>query len=270
MTSVTAVMGIINVTPDSFSDGGNWATTDAAIAHGYSLVSQGAEILDVGGESTRPGAVRVSAEEEAARVVPVIQALAASGALVSVDTMRASVAAAAIRAGACLVNDVSGGLADPEMIPMVADAGVDYVVMHWRGHSDVMTSLADYQDVVAEVRDELLARVVQAEAAGIRSQRIIIDVGLGFAKEPEHNWTLLQHLGEFNDLGYRQLVGASRKRFLGELTGRQAPERDAATAAVTMWCAQQGVWAVRTHEVAAQRDAISVAMRLRTGLNRSP
>lgn len=264
MPSAPRIMAVINVTPDSFSDGGRWASTDAAVARGLDLLSQGAAILDVGGESTRPGAARPSADEERARVVPVVRALASAGAVVSVDTMRASVAAEAIEAGASIVNDVSGGLADPAMFALVAEVGVDYVLMHWRGHSDVMATLTHYDDVVADVRDELLVRVRAAEASGVASERIIVDVGLGFAKTPEQNWTLLRHVDAFNVLGYRQLVGASRKRFLGELTGRDAPDRDAASAAVTMWCAQRDVWGVRTHTVREHLDAIAVVRALRS------
>lgn len=259
---MTLVMGIVNVTPDSFSDGGLWASTDAAITRGLALSEEGAAFIDVGGESTRPGAARVSVDDELARVVPVVSALASAGIAVSVDTMRAGVAAAAIDAGATMVNDVSGGLADPAMARVVAEAGVDYVVMHWRGHSDVMASLADYADVVADVRDELLVRVRAAEAAGVAPERIVVDVGLGFAKTPAQNWELLRSIDTFNGLGYRQLVGASRKRFLGELTRREASHRDAASAAVTAWCAHHQVWGVRTHTVAEHRDAIRVAAAL--------
>ncbi|MDO4784484.1 MAG: dihydropteroate synthase [Propionibacteriaceae bacterium] len=271
---MTLIMGIVNVTPDSFSDGGRWASTEDAIGRGLELWRDGAEILDIGGESTRPGAGRVPEAEEIARVVPVIRELAAAGARVSVDTMRSRVAEAALAAGASIVNDVSGGLADPGMAAVVARSGADYVVMHWRGHSDVMGGLTGYGDVVAEVRDELLAQVRAAERAGVAPERIIVDCGLGFAKEPAHNWELLRSLTAFNELGYRQLVGASRKRFLGEITGRDAPDRDAASAAVTMWCAQHGVWAVRTHSVGEHLDAIRVAAALGaphgTGAGRRP
>lgn len=262
---MTLVMGIVNVTPDSFSDGGRWASTDAAIGRGLELWRDGAEILDIGGESTRPGAGRVPETEEIARVVPVIRELAAAGATVSVDTMRSRVARAALEAGATIVNDVSGGLADPEMAKTVARLEAEYVVMHWRGHSAVMAGLTGYADVVADVKDELMSQVRAAERAGVSSERIIVDCGLGFAKEPAHNWELLRSIAGFNKLGYRQLVGASRKRFLGEATGREAPDRDAASAAITMWCAQHGVWAVRTHTAAEHRDAVRVAEALSAG-----
>ena len=262
----TIVMAVVNVTPDSFSDGGRWASRDAAVAHGLDLLAQGVAILDVGGESTRPGASRPSVDEELARVVPVVSALAAAGATVSVDTMRAAVAARAIDAGATIVNDVSGGLADPAMLDLIARTGVDYVLMHWRGHSDVMASLTDYDDVVADVTRELLVRARAAQDAGVDPDRIVLDVGLGFAKTGAQNWELLRNIDAFNALGYRQLVGASRKRFLGAVTGRDAPERDAASAAVTMWCAQHGVWGVRTHSVREHLDAIAVAAALKSSV----
>ena len=263
---MTIVMGIVNVTPDSFSDGGQHATTAAAVAHGRLLASQGAGIIDVGGESTRPGAARVPESEELERVVPVVAALAADGITCSVDTMRATVAEAAVAAGAQIVNDVSGGLADPGMLRTVAALGADYIAMHWRAHSDVMQLHAGYTDVVAEVAAELAARRDAAVAAGIASERIILDPGIGFSKESEHNWQLLRALKVFQGLGHRLLVGASRKRFLGELLdGRPAAGRDAATAAVTTWCALHGVWAVRTHEVSAQCDAVRVGHQRTSG-----
>ena len=252
---MTIVMGVLNVTPDSFSDGGLHADTEAAVTHGRLLASQGAEIVDVGGESTRPGATRVPEVEEMERVIPVIEALVAHGITCSVDTMRASVARAAVAAGARIVNDVSGGLADPDMLSTVADLGVDYVAMHWRGHSEVMQQHTDYTDVVTDVFAELAARRDAALAAGITAERIILDPGIGFAKTSEQNWQLLR--------GHRLLIGVSRKRFLGELLGdTPAADRDAATAAVTTWCAIHGIWAVRTHEVTAQRDAARVGQRL--------
>ena len=260
---MTIVMGVLNVTPDSFSDGGRHDDTEAAIAHGRLLASQGAEIVDVGGESTRPGAARVPEAEEMERVIPVIEALAARGITCSVDTMRASVAQAAVAAGARIVNDVSGGLADPDMLGAVADLGVDYVAMHWRGHSEVMQQHTDYTDVVTDVLAELAARRDAALAAGITAERIILDPGIGFAKTSEQNWQLLRGLDTFQAMGHRLLIGVSRKRFLGELLGdRPAADRDAATAAVTTWCAIHGIWAVRTHEVAAQRDAARVGQLL--------
>lgn len=263
MIPVTQVMGILNVTPDSFSDGGAYLDGERALAHAREMMAAGAGIIDVGGESTRPGAARVSPEEELARVVPVVSALVAEGATVSVDTMRASVARAALQAGARIINDVSGGLADPDMIPSVADSDADYVVMHWRDHSSRMQSLATYDDVVEEVLAELLAQRDRAVGGGVDPSRIILDPGLGFSKTAEHNWQLLRHLDRFQALGHRLLVGASRKAFLGHLLGGREPHgRDGATAALSFWSALHGVWGVRTHDVAGQSDAIAVAMQL--------
>lgn len=260
----TRVMGIVNVTPDSFSDGGAWFDTHAAIDHGLRLVAEGADILDVGGESTRPGAQRPSVDEELRRVVPVVTALAQAGAVVSLDTMRAVVAAAGVDAGASIINDVSGGLADEAMMSTVAQLDVAYVAMHWRGHGAVMGARATYGDVVAEVTAELTVRVGAAVAAGIDRSRIVADPGLGFAKTAAHNWTVLAHLEAFEALGLPLLIGASRKRFLGELLdGRPTSARDDATVALTTLCALQRVWAVRTHTVRAHRDAIAVVERLR-------
>jgi dihydropteroate synthase len=261
------VMGVINVTPDSFSDGGEYADVDRAVEHGLALLRDGADILDVGGESTRPGAERVSPEEERQRVEPVVAALAAAGAVVSIDTMRASTAAAALAAGASVVNDVSGGQADPDLPRLVAEAGVPYVVMHWRGHSDRMQEHADYGDVVGEVCDELTKRLDDVLAAGVAPEQTVLDPGLGFAKRAEHNWTLLAHLDRLHALGRPLLVGASRKSFLGSLLGEAEPrppaERDDASAAVTVVAAQAGVWAVRVHAVRASADAVRVVQRLR-------
>ena len=263
MPGRTLVMGIINVTPDSFSDGGDYGTTERAVAHGRALLAEGADLLDVGGESTRPGAVRVSIDEELRRVVPVITTLAAAGATVSVDTMRAEVARRAVEAGAAIVNDVSGGLADPAMLTTVAALGSGYVAMHWRGQSDVMQRLTDYDDVVADVARELAARREDALRAGIDPARLVLDPGIGFAKTADHNWTLLNQLDVIAELGQPVLVGASRKRFLGELlAGRPAKERDDATLALTTLLAISGVWAVRTHTVRPHRDAIAVVQRL--------
>lgn len=251
------------MTPDSFSDGGQWLQPQAAIRHGLDLLDQGAEVLDVGGESTRPGATRPVAEEELRRVMPVITELAARGATLSIDTVRAGVAREAVSAGARIVNDVSGGLADPRMLPTVADLGVDYLCQHWRGPSAVMNSLATYTDVVAEVVAELRRRIDACLAVGIAADHLIIDPGLGFAKRPEHDWALLAHVDALTGLGYRVVIGASRKRFLGALPqGRPVDQRDAATAAVSVICAQHGIWAVRTHEVPSQVDAIAVVERL--------
>ncbi len=263
----TVVMGILNVTPDSFSDGGEFLDVDAAVAHGLALFGEGADLVDVGGESTRPGAQRASVETELDRVVPVIRQLSAAGVAISVDTMRAEVAVAAVGAGAVLVNDVSGGLADPDMLPAVADLGVDYVAMHWRGHSDRMADLATYGDVVREVTEELADRVWAAVAAGVDRRRVILDPGLGFAKTAEHNWALLRGLEHLAGLGRPLLVGASRKRFLGELLAgpagqRPVRERDDAGTAITALLAASGIWGVRTHTVRPQLDAIAVADRM--------
>jgi dihydropteroate synthase len=263
------VMGVVNVTPDSFSDGGSWFGPDAAIARGLELAAQGADIVDVGGESTRPGAQRVSADEELRRVGPVIRALSAAGVPVSVDTMRAEVAQPALEAGARLVNDVSGGLADPQMPRLVAQAGVPYVVMHWRGHSHQMQDRAVYGDVVGEVCDELHRRVDAVVAEGVDPELIILDPGLGFAKLAEHNWALLTHLGQIASLGgghvFPVLFGASRKRFLGQLLAapdgspRPFAGSDDATVAVTALAAAAGAWCARVHEVPANADAVRVA-----------
>jgi dihydropteroate synthase len=260
------VMGVVNVTPDSFSDGGAWSDHDAAIRHGLDLVAEGADIVDVGGESTRPGAQRVSLPEELRRVIPVIEALAAEGVPVSVDTMRAEVAETAIGAGARLVNDVSGGLADPAMPRVVAKAAVPYVVMHWRGHSHDMDTRAVYRDVVREVTDELRGRIEAVAAEGVDRSLLIVDPGLGFAKRPEegHNWTLLAHLAELRALGHPVLVAASRKRFLGRLLAtdgepRPFAESDDATVAITALAAAAGAWCVRVHRVRPNADAVRVA-----------
>lgn len=268
-TGRTLVMGILNVTSDSFSDGGLFLGTDAAVAHGLELVANGADIVDVGGESTRPGAERVPAEIELERVVPVVAELAGRGVPVSVDTMRAEVGAAVLRAGARWVNDVSAGLADPDMLAAVADLGGGYIAMHWRGHSTQMQQLAVYDDVVAEVAGELAQRRDEALAAGIRRDRLILDPGIGFAKTAEHNWQLLRHLDRIESLGQPVLLGVSRKRFLGELladaSGPRPPRgRDDATTAITVLAAQRRLWAVRTHEVRGQADAIAVVEKLQT------
>lgn len=259
-----AVMGVVNVTPDSFSDGGRWFDTTTAVKRGLDLVTEGADLVDVGGESTRPGASRVDEDEELRRVVPVVRGLASEGVTVSVDTMRASVAEQAVAAGAVLVNDVSGGLADPAMVPAVAAAGVPFVVMHWRGFSQDMNSRAVYTDVVAEVVAELRGRMEAVIAGGIAPERLVIDPGLGFAKGAEHDLALLAHTADLRALGRPLLVAASRKRFLGRvLAGDGAPpparERDAATAAVSAIAAHEGAWAVRVHEVRATADAVRVA-----------
>ena len=249
-------MGILNVTPDSFSD----AHLSDAVEHGRRLIADGADLIDVGGESTRPGAERVPEAEELARVLPVVEALSGD-VVVSIDTTRASVATAAVAAGARMVNDVSGGLADPQMLPAVAAAGVPYVAMHWRGHSADMQTRAVYDDVVAEVCDELAARRNAALDAGV--QELVLDPGLGFAKTAEHNWALLQRLDALTALGRPLLIGASRKAFLGALLdGRPPAERDDATTAVTVLAAQAGAWAVRVHDVAGSADAVRVVARV--------
>jgi dihydropteroate synthase len=258
------VMGILNVTPDSFSDGGRYTDVEAAVRHGIDLHQAGADIVDVGGESTRPGAGRVDAVTEAARVVPVIRGLAAAGVPMSIDTTRAAVAAAALDAGAVVINDVSGGLADPAMTGVAADAGCPLILMHWRGHSRDMLDLAVYQDVVAEVKVELLERVDAAVAAGVDPGRIILDPGLGFAKKAEHNWALSAHLNLLIDLGFPVLFAASRKTYLGRLlagpTGEPRPvhDREAATLATSVLAVAAGAWGVRVHDVRATADALTV------------
>ena len=258
------VMGIVNVTPDSFSDGGRYDDVDAAVAHGISLARSGADIVDVGGESTRPGAQRVAAAEEIARVVPVIRGLVEAGVRVSIDTMRADTAAAAVAAGAVVINDVSGGLADPGMTATVAELAVPYVVMHWRAHSEQMTQWAHYgPDVVGDVITELGRAVSRAISAGVDPAAIIVDPGLGFAKDAAHNWAILAGLDRLVAWGHPVLVGASRKRFLGELLAvdgepRPLDQREAATAAVSVQAAAAGAWCVRVHDVAATYDAVRV------------
>ena len=264
------LMGVVNVTPDSFSDGGRWDTTEAAVAHGRELLAQGADLLDIGGESTRPGATRPLLTEELERVVPVIEQLAADGACVSVDTMRAAVAEAACRAGARVVNDVSGGLADPAILRVVAAYDVTYVAMHWRAHSDRMQELAVYDGpggVVGAVRDELAERVAAAVAAGVPERRIVLDPGLGFAKTGEQNWQLLGGLERIAALGRPLLVGASRKSFLGTLLAdgdgpRPVEEREHANVALTTLLAARGVWGLRVHDVRASMDALRVVSRM--------
>lgn len=258
---MTLVMGIVNVTPDSFSDGGRFLDPDVAIAHARSLAALGADLLDVGGESTRPGAERVAPRIEQQRVLPVVEALASEGLFVSVDTMNASTARAAVAAGARLVNDVSGGLADPEMLAAVAESAADIALGHWRGPSAEMYARAEYDDVVAEVLAELRERVDAAEAAGIPRSRIVVDPGIGFGKRGDQNWAVLRALPRVTDIGCRVLVGTSRKRFLVETIGGDAdlPRRDLATAVTSVLADQAGAWAVRVHDVPTTRDALAVA-----------
>jgi dihydropteroate synthase len=262
------VMGVLNVTPDSFSDGGRYLNRDDAIAHGIELHRQGADLVDVGGESTRPGASRVDAETEIARVVPVITELTAHKVPVSVDTTRARVAEAALNAGATVINDVSGGLADPDMVKVAALANVPWILMHWRGHSRDMDSLAAYTDVVTEVRDELSQRLDLALAGGVDAGALVIDPGLGFAKNAEHNWELLRHLDVLLGLSFPVLVGASRKRFLGSLLAaddgapRPPDGREEATAVLSALIAKEGAWGVRVHDVGRTIDAIKVVTKL--------
>ncbi|WP_426521315.1 dihydropteroate synthase [Diaminobutyricibacter sp. McL0618] len=260
-------MGVLNVTPDSFSDGGLYLEPASAVEHALNLVEEGADLIDVGGESTRPGAVRVDPAEEQARVVPVIRKLTDRGVIVSVDTMNASTARAAADAGAAIINDVSGGLADSGMPAAVLDTGLTYVVMHWRGQSDSMDALATYEDTVAEVSAELTTRIRDLTDHGIDPAKLIIDPGLGFSKKAEHNWQVLGNLREFVGLGFPVLIGASRKRFLGALLPESAPaqDRDQPTAIISALAAQAGVWGVRVHDVAGTRLALDVVEAWQAG-----
>jgi dihydropteroate synthase len=248
------VMGILNVTPDSFADGGRHNDFDAALSRGLEMIVEGVDIIDIGGESTRPGTDRVSEEEEIARTIPVITELAKHGATISIDTMRASTAEAAINAGASIINDVSGGLADNAMLQTAARLKVPYIAMHWRGHSKEMNSKAIYGDVVAEVIAELNERIAAALEAGIDKDKIIIDPGIGFAKDAEHNWAIIDSIEKFVDLGYPVLVGASRKRFLG---GESPDEREQATIELTKRLGATGIWAVRVHSVKPHKEVLS-------------
>ena len=247
------VMGILNVTPDSFADGGLHFDESLAIAHGFEMIDDGVDIIDIGGESTRPGADRVPEEEEQARVIPVIRELAQQNVVISVDTMRASTAQLAVEAGASIVNDVSGGAADPEMFSTVAALGCKYTLMHWRGHSKDMNSKAVYNDVVVDVIQEVTIQLDKALAAGIKRENIILDPGIGFAKDAEHNWEILNRIDEFVALGYPVLIGHSRKRFLG---GDSPDEREEATVQVTQSLVSKGIWGVRVHGVKANVKAI--------------
>lgn len=259
----TLVMGILNVTPDSFADGGRHFTITDALKRAEEMIAEGVDIIDVGGESTKPGAERVTEAEELERVIPVITELAKKEIAISIDTTRANVAKEAIKLGAHYVNDVSGGLADPKMYSVIAEhPKVQYIIMHWRAHSKNMQELAQYKDVVKEVKEELEARIDSAIEAGVNPEQIVIDPGLGFSKMPEHNWELLKNLDRIALLGYPILVGASRKKFLGELTGATNPDdREAASIAVTAMVAKLNVWGVRTHSVKPHRDAIATVER---------
>ncbi|GAB3632216.1 dihydropteroate synthase [Microbacterium shaanxiense] len=260
---MTGIWGIVNVTPDSFSDGGRHSDAESAIAHGLALRDAGATVLDIGGESTRPGAVRVDPAVEQQRVLPVIEDLAGRGLAVSIDTLNAATAAAAVRAGARIVNDVSGGLADPEMLGAVADSGADFAVGHWRGPSDDMYARAEYRRASREVAGELRERIGEAAAAGIAPARLIVDPGIGFAKAGAQNWDVLRGLDDITALGHRVLIGTSRKRFLAETLDGEADvdetRRDLATAVTSALAVRYGVWAVRVHDVAATRDALAIA-----------
>jgi dihydropteroate synthase len=248
------VMGILNVTPDSFADGGRHNEFDAAVARGLAMIAEGVDIIDIGGESTRPGAERVSEEDELNRTIPVITELAKHGVRISIDTMRASTAEAAVKAGASIVNDVSGGLADPEMLATVAGLQVPYIAMHWRGQSKDMNSKAVYGDLVTEVIAELNERIDAALDAGIHRDKLIIDPGIGFAKDAEHNWAIIDSIDRFVAMGYPVLVGASRKRFLG---GDSPDEREQATIELTKRLGTTGVWAVRVHSVKPHKEVLS-------------
>jgi dihydropteroate synthase len=261
------VMGVLNVTPDSFSDGGRYLDPAAALAHGRRLVAEGADLVDVGGESTRPGADRPTPQEEADRVLPVVSGLSAEGVQVSVDTMRASVARQAVLAGAVLVNDVSGGLADEEMLSVVAELATPYVVMHWRGHSREMQQLTAYDDVVSDVLAELARQLEAAVAAGVDRSRIAIDPGIGFSKTADQNWDVLAGMERFHELGQPLVIATSRKRFLGVLLAdasgalRPPDQREDAGTATAALASVAGAWCIRTHAVRPTLDAVRVAAR---------
>lgn len=257
-------MGILNITPDSFADGGEHFEFEAALRRAKEMIAEGVDIIDVGGESTRPGATRISEEEERDRVIPIITELQPLGVTISVDTTRAEIAMAAIAAGATIVNDVSGGLADPDMVKVIsANPTVQYIVMHWRGHSDEMDKQAVYENVVSEVKDELDARVTALISQGVQPEQIIIDPGIGFAKTAEHNWEILRNIDRLALLGYPILIGASRKRFLGPLVSGKSPaDRECATLALTTLFAEKNIWGVRTHSVKPHVDAIRVVIEM--------
>ena len=263
----TLVMGVLNVTPDSFSDGGRFNDPEIATNHALQMIKDGADIIDIGGESTRPGSERISVQAELDRVLPVISALVDSGVAISIDTMRVEVAQAAVAAGACMVNDVSGGKSDPEMLGYVASLNTPYILMHWRGPSNIMNTLTDYQDVVADVTNEISKQVDVVVSAGIVRERIVIDPGIGFAKTVDQNWPILKHLEVLEELGLPILMGASRKKFLGELLAndgvpRDSDGRESATSAISTLMAARGLWAVRVHDVKSSSDAIAVVDRI--------
>ena len=260
----TLVMGILNVTPDSFADGGRYNSLDLALSRGREMLSEGVDIIDLGGESTRPGSERITLNEELDRVMPVIGELAQSGAVISIDTTRSQVAEAALNAGAKMINDISAGSADDQMAGVAAKHGVAFIAMHSRGNAQTMNSLAKYGDVTTEVISELSQRTLALTQAGVGRSNLILDPGLGFAKEAEHNWSLLKELSRIKELGFPILIGGSRKRFLGTLIGAKQPDaREAATIALTTMLAEQRIWGVRVHDVKAHRDAISVVERMR-------
>ena len=267
MTKTPEIWGILNLTPDSFSDGGKFTEVESALTQAQSMIAAGADVIDVGGESTRPGAERVSIDEEISRIKIVVKELVKAGIRVSVDTMKSEVAEFAIEAGVQIINDVSGGLADEKMFDVIAESECDYVLMHWRGHSDVMTTLTKYDDVVTDVSKEWSAQVEKAVNAGIKSERIIFDPGLGFAKEAHHNWQLLAHLPELQSLGYRMLIGASRKRFLEPVAPFNTVEsRDIPTAQISGWCAQHEIYAVRVHDVPTTVSAINTVKEIQSNV----
>ena len=248
------VMGILNITPDSFADGGKYNNFESAIRRGQEMIAEGVDIIDIGGESTKPGAERITLEEELERVIPVIRELSQLGIKISIDTMRSEVARKAIEVGASIINDVSGGLADPEMLTTAAGLELPYIAMHWRGHSKDMNSQAVYKDVVSEVIEELQERITASLDAGIKKDNLIIDPGIGFAKDADHNWAIIDSISTFVDLGYPVLVGASRKRFLG---GDNPDLREAATIALTQRLSTTGIWAIRVHSVKPHKEVMS-------------
>ena len=250
------VMGILNVTPDSFADGGEHDTVDKAVARGHQMIAEGVDIIDIGGESTRPGADRVTAEEEQSRVLPVIAELAKTGVVISIDTMRAETARLAVAAGATIVNDVSGGLADAQMHQSVAELDCTYILMHWRGHSKDMASLNTYDDIVDDVKNEIRVQLEKAISAGISPSKIVIDPGLGFSKDTDQNWEIINRISEFSQLGQPVLIGGSRKRFLG---GDSPDEREEATLELTRGLLAKNIWGVRVHSVAPHREVIDQA-----------